>query len=111
MCVGRPQDTSELLAKGRPDNLDTTSTTNRYSISKHRLGAAIQRLSPPQLRSHSASVQDTQLVTVTNPLDTSSHIHQESFTFNSDFSYILYNQDANQSEIPVHKVSDITLIS
>lgn len=34
LCVGRLQDTSVLLAEGRPDNLDTTSTTNCYSTSE-----------------------------------------------------------------------------
>lgn len=46
--------TRQLLAEGRPDNLDTTSTTNCYSITEHRLTAAIQRRTPPQLHSHSA---------------------------------------------------------
>lgn len=52
LCVGRLRDTSVLLAEGRPDNLDTTSTTNCYSITEHRLTAAIQRHSPPQLHSY-----------------------------------------------------------
>lgn len=56
LCVGRLRDTSVLLAEERPDNLNTTSTTNCYSISEHRLTAAIQRLSPPQLHSYSAKL-------------------------------------------------------
>lgn len=62
LCVGRLRDTSVLLAEGRPDNLDTTSTTNCYSITEHKLTAAIQRHSPPQLHSHSAKLDQSSVV-------------------------------------------------
>lgn len=66
-CVGRLRDTSVLWAEGRPDNLDTTSTTNCYSITEHRLTAAIQRYSPPQLHLHSAASKLEQSSAVRTP--------------------------------------------
>lgn len=51
------QAAGHVSAVRRPDNLDTTSTTTCYSITEHRLTAAIQRHSPPQIHSHSAAAK------------------------------------------------------